>query len=257
MPIAILLALAIILTYYLTFYNISFYSFGEKFLTAWSYDIANGLQTPFSYIGTYTPFFVTLVYTNPGIPILGLLVFWLPDVIFFIPTIIGATRYLFAWSFDRMAPEIFSRVSPRTKVPTYATILIGAIALVGLLSYAYIPQVAIIDIIPIFDFGFILPALTAILIPFYKKNLYEQAFVIKRKFLGIPVISWMGGIALAGIIYGIVGLWGSILMPINMESGLAVFVIYFLGAIIYLGMYISNKKKGIDIKYAFQEIPPE
>ncbi len=257
LPIAILLALAIILTFYLTFYGVSFYSFGEKFLTAWSYDLANGFSTPFSDIGTYTPFFVTLVYTNPVIPILGLLVFWLPDVIFFIPTIIGATRYLFAWSFDRMAPEIFSRVSPKSKVPTYATILIGSIALAGLLAYAYIPQVGIIDIIPFFDFSFILPALTAILLPYYKKELYEQAFVAKKKFIGIPVISWMGGIALAGIIYGIIGLWGSTLMPINLTTGIAIFAVYFIGGMIFLGMYITNKRKGINIKYAFQEIPPE
>ncbi len=257
LPLAIIGALLMILVYYVAFYYISFHSFGQEFLTAWSYNYANGYSLPFSFIGTYTPFFISLVYPNPIIPLLSLLVFWLPDIMFFIPTMIAGTRYLFAWSFDRMAPEIFSRVSLRTKVPTISTIAIGIIAIVGLLSYAYIPSVAIVDVIPIFDFGFIIPAITAILIPFLKKDMYETAFAVKRKIFGVPLITWLGIIALIGIIYGIKGLWNSYLMPINPETIFAIVGIYVLGAIIYVAMYLINKRKGIDPRYAFKEIPPE
>jgi len=257
LPLAILGALLVILIYYVAFYSISFHSFGQQFLTAWSYNYFNGYSLPFSFVGTYTPFFVSLVYPNPVIPILALLVFWLPDIFFFVPTMIAGTRYLFAWSFDRMAPEVFSHVSMKTKVPTISTIAIGIIAIVGLLAYAYIPGVAIVDIIPIFDFGFIIPALTAILLPFVKKEMYENSFVVKRKILGLPLISWLGIIAIIGILYGIRGLWNSYLMPINYATGVAIFGVYITAALIYTGMYIVNRKKGVDPRYAFKEIPPE
>jgi amino acid transporter len=257
LPLAILGALLVILIFYLVFYNVSFHSFGQQFLTAWSFNYLYGYSLPFSFVGTYTPFFVSLVYTNPLIPVLAILVFWLPDIFFFIPTMIGGTRYLFAWSFDRMAPEIFSRVSMKTKVPTISTIAIGVLAIIGLLAYAYIPAVAIVDIIPIFDFAFIIPAITAILIPFVKKDMYENSFVVKRKIIGLPLISWLGIIALAGIIYGIIGLWNSYLMPINYTTGVAIFGVYITAAVIYAGMYFVNRRKGVDPRLAFKEIPPE
>jgi hypothetical protein len=249
--------LLVILIFYLVFYNVSFHSFGQEFLTAWSFNYINGYALPFTFIGTYTPFFVSLVYTNPLVPILALLVFWLPDIFFFIPTMIGGTRYLFAWSFDRMAPEIFSRVSMKTKVPVVSTITIGVLAIIGLLAYAYIPSVAIVDVIPIFDFGFIIPAITAILIPFLKRDMYEISFVVKRKIIGLPIISWLGIIALIGIIYGIIGLWNSYLMPINFATGIAIFSVYIIAAIIYAAMYYINRRKGVDPRLAFKEIPPE
>ena len=257
LPLAILGALLIILIFYLVFYNVSFHAFGQQFLTAWSFNYLYGYSLPFSYIGTYTPFFMSLVYPNIIIPILALFVFWLPDVFFFIPTMIGGTRYLFAWSFDRMAPEIFSRVSIRTKVPIISTILIGVLAIIGLLAYAYIPTVAIVDVIPIFDFAFIIPAITAILMPFLKKDVYENSFVVKRKIIGLPLISWLGIAALIGIIYGIIGLWNSYLMPINYVTGIAILGIYAVAVVIFIAMYVINRRKGIDPRLAFKEIPPE
>lgn len=257
LPIAILYALVLILVFYVAFYFTTFHAFGQQFITAWAYNYANGFNLPLSYVGTYTPFFVSLIYQNPIIPILGVLVFWLPDVFFFVPTMIGASRYLFSWSFDRAVPGVFSKVSTRTKAPVVTIIAVGIIGIVGLLAYAYIPAAAIIDIIPIFDFGFIIPALTAILVPFLKKDLYNNSFVIKRKIIGLPLITWLGIIALAGIIYGIIGLWNSYLMPINGTTGLALGLVYIAAAIIFVVMYLVNKRMGINITAAYKEIPPE
>ena len=257
LPIAILYALVFILIFYVAFYFTTFHAFGQLFMTAWSFNYANGLTLPFSFIGTYTPFFVSLVYKNPIIPILGILVFWLPDVLFFVPTMIGASRYLFGWSFDRAMPEVFSKVSHRTKTPYVTTITVGAIGIIGLLAYAYIPTAAIVDIIPIFDFGFIIPAITAILVPFWKKDLYNNSFVIKRTIAKVPLITWLGIRALSGIIYGIIGLWNSYLMPINATTGISLGGVYIAAAVIFIVMYLVNKRKGINITHAYKEIPPE
>ena len=257
LPIAILYALIFILIFYVAFYFTTFHAFGQLFMTAWSFNYANGLTLPFSFVGTYTPFFVSLVYKNPIIPILGILVFWLPDVLFFVPTMIGASRYLFGWSFDRAMPEVFSKVSHRTKTPYVTTITVGAIGIIGLLAYAYIPTAAIVDIIPIFDFGFIIPAITAILVPFWKKDLYNNSFVIKRTIAKVPLITWLGIIALSGIIYGIIGLWNSYLMPINATTGISLGGVYIAAAVIFIVMYLVNKRKGINITHAYKEIPPE
>jgi hypothetical protein len=87
--------------------------------------------------------------------------------------------------------------------------------------------------------------------------MYEKSFVVKRKILGLPLISWLGIIAIIGILYGIRGLWNSYLMPINYATGVAIFGVYITAALIYTGMYIVNRKKGVDPRYAFKEIPPE
>jgi amino acid transporter len=170
---------------------------------------------------------------------------------------IAATRYLFAWSFDRMAPDIFNRVSPRTKVPVISTIVVGLLSIAGLLAYEYIPSAAIIDVIPLFDFGYIIPAVTAIILPFIKKDMYKNAFVIKTKILKLPVISWLGAIALGGIIYGLIGLWNSYLMPINFVTTMLIILIYLSAGLIFLGMYLINRRRGINPLYAFKEVPPE
>jgi uncharacterized membrane protein (UPF0136 family) len=90
-----------------------------------------------------------------------------------------------------------------------------------------------------------------------KKDLYNNSFVIKRKIAGVPLISWLGVIALVGIIYGIIGLWNSYLMPINSTSGLAIGLVYIAAAIIFVVMYFYNKRMGINITSAYKEIPPE
>jgi amino acid transporter len=256
LPIGLLGGLLFILAYYLIFFNISFYSFGQTFLTAWSFNYAHGISLPFAYIGTYTPFFVSLVYKNPIIPLLALLALWIPDVNG-VTTYSSATRYLFAWSFDRMAPDVFNRVNPRTKVPVISALATALIGFAGLVGYAFVPAFTLIDALPLLMFGYILPVITAIIFPFLKKEMYNNSFVIKRKILKIPILSWVGIIALVGIIYGLIGLWNSYLMPINLVTIMLIVLVYVAAGLIFLAMYLINRRKGINPLYAYKEVPPE
>ena len=46
-------------------------------------------------------------------------------------------------------------------------------------------------------------------------------------------------------------------MPINFATGIAIFSVYITAAIIYAVMYYINRRKGVDPRLAFKEIPPE
>jgi hypothetical protein len=46
-------------------------------------------------------------------------------------------------------------------------------------------------------------------------------------------------------------------MPINLVTAVAIIGIYALGAAIFIAMYFINKRKGINVLYAFKEVPPE
>ncbi|MEM2722575.1 MAG: hypothetical protein QXF30_05345 [Thermoplasmata archaeon] len=46
-------------------------------------------------------------------------------------------------------------------------------------------------------------------------------------------------------------------MPINFVTLITITGIYIAGTIIFLAMYFINRKKGINVLYAFKEVPPE
>jgi amino acid transporter len=255
MPIAILVSIAAIAVYYIVFSILVTNAFGQPFLDNWSSLAASG-AAPVSGVGGFVPFFALLVYGNTPLYMIMFLALWLPIFFEFPPLIISQTRYLFAWAFDRILPDRIASVNERFHTPVIATILvtIGGVIAAGLTAFlpGEFPTLAF----TMFSFGFIIPAIAAVIFPFTRRELYELAFVARKKFL-LPLISWLALGSAVYLIYSTYLAHQSGTLPIDSFSITMYGTIYILGAIVLLVGYLRNRGKGMALRMAFKEIPPE
>jgi APA family basic amino acid/polyamine antiporter len=189
----------------------------------------------------------------------------------FAPLITGAcTRNLLAWSMDRVAPEALSRVSPKFHTPVPALIVCGIIGEAAVYLYAFVPACAFaVGIVGAF-LTFMITAISAIVLPFRRKEIFERS-PINWRVANIPLISLIGVLAFLGLLCVEVSMLSdpysgvSLFSSTDAGSGAGIpFImlwvnlgIFALGFIIYFVAKWSRMAQGIDISLAFKEIPPE
>jgi APA family basic amino acid/polyamine antiporter len=174
--------------------------------------------------------------------------------------ILQCIRSLFAWSMDRLAPEKLSEVHPRFRSPIYATIAAYAAAEFFLTVLMLFPD-AMMTIYfstiigPAFSCMF-LPGITAMLLPYRKKELYE-ASPAKREILGVPVMTISGAVQVGFILFlayeyatwpGF-GISNPTMLFLN-------FGMILVGFLLYWVIRAVRRRQGIDLDLVFKEIPP-
>jgi amino acid transporter len=257
LPITIIVALIAIAIYYVVFSALMVRAFGQSFLNNWSFLAASG-TSPIPGVGNFIPFFIFVADKAPWIYVAAFLALWIPTVFEFPAVIISQTRYLFAWSFDRILPDRFASVSDRFHTPMFATVLVlvGGITGSGLMaslgassaSFAYLT-------FDIFSFGFIIPAIAAMVFPYVRRDMFESNFSTKK--FGLPLLSWLGlGTAVYLIYSTYLAYTSGDFAPYNYAAVLFG-TIYFLGIAAYVVSYFWNKRRGIPLSLVFKEIPPE
>ncbi|MGC9100647.1 MAG: APC family permease [Caldisericum sp.] len=171
------------------------------------------------------------------------------------------TRNLFAWAFDRLAPDWVADVDPNLHTPVKATIIMGLY--VELLNWLNIYGGLggyLINIIAVMALCFVIVGIAAIIFPYKKKDLFENApDLAKRKLGNIPYM------VIAGIVTVIT--WGTVFVAAFLvpQFGLKVealamieaFSVPVIAIIWYLIAVVVRKSQGIDITKVFTEIPPE
>lgn len=257
MPIAIIVAIAAIAVYYIVFSILVTHAFGQPFLDNWSSLAASG-ASPVPGVGGFIPFFAFLVYNNPALYLIMFLALWLPIFFEFPPLIIAQTRYLFAWAFDRILPEKIASVNERFHTPIVATVIITIGGLIAAGLMAFLPNSGEFATLAftMFSFGFIIPAIAAIVFPYRKRAIYENSFVAKKKFI-LPLISWLGLGSAVYLIYSTYLASQSGTLPIDSFSETMYGTIYLLGAIVLVVGYLRARSKGLPLDLVFKEIPPE
>lgn len=174
---------------------------------------------------------------------------------------IGMTRNIVAMALDRVLPEWCSRVHPRLRTPVNAHVVYFIGGVIWTLIYNYVPNWTQYTLGVTFANGavFVLSGgLAAMLLPYRARRQYEAAPVPKGTVLGIPLVSVIGALGLltggwmvlAFLIYPQYGLTG----PVAQST---VIGILLLALIWYLLAKSYQAKRGINIAYAFAEIPPE
>lgn len=265
---------AIIFLATLTILLIAYSNLGADFLAgAGSYAFGYSAN-PFSVIPNLT-LFAALLADNPllvwfiGIGIVAGFILVAPQCM------ILMSRILFGYSFDRVAPSFIATVSERWLTPVYGILIAAAggevfllflsgvvgpaTANTAFLLYSYAALAAI-------GFTFIPVSIAAILFPFRRKDLYQTACPIKRKIAGVPVLTWLGIVAL---VYSVASI-GYYSYNYNFYFGtgsLAVTLYFpFLGSIAGLFMvcvawfYVARWKRGTEgfpFEKAFKQIPPD
>jgi APA family basic amino acid/polyamine antiporter len=175
-------------------------------------------------------------------------------------TFLIATRSLFAWSFDRILPSRVSDVNERTRSPLVANVivLIATLIYLALIVYGSSKFLEIFFTAGMAELlTFFVVAATAIWFPYRRRELYE-ASPIRRSIGGIPVISLVGVAALLVYVLFFYPLATNNTLGANTTTGwVATGIIAGLGIVIYPISYLINKARGVDLRLAFRELPPE
>jgi amino acid transporter len=260
MPIAILVSLTVIAVYYILMAVIFTHAFGQPFLENWG-SLASTGNEPVSGVGGFIPFFALLVYKSPLLFAIMFVALWFPIFFEFPPLLISQTRYLFAWSFDRILPDKIASVSERFHTPIIATVIVTIIGIIsaGIMAFGsvgYSGEYATLSF-TMFSFAFIIPAIAGIVFPFRKKQLYETAFVWKKKILKLPLLTWLGLGSAIYLIYSTYLSYVSGTLPINSFSMTMYGSIYGLGVLVIIVSYVVNRRRGLPLDLVFKQIPPE
>ena len=218
---------------------------------------AGSSSYPFQ-VAPYYNFLVSLVSENSvAIIIIGLsFALWTMSGAVF--NLIANSRCVMAWSFDRLFPSTFAYVSDRFGTPVYSLLFnaVGAEFLLFLYSF----YVSVVSFMAGTTLGYLLTfgstAVAGIIIPYSRRQIYERAKL--RVIFGIPVISLAG---IGTLIYFIVLGYALITNPIfgvnSPQSLLAIAAFWIIGIGIGAGFYYYGKTHGIEIRKAFEDIPPE
>ncbi|MBL8045031.1 MAG: APC family permease [Anaerolineales bacterium] len=183
---------------------------------------------------------------------------------------IGMTRVLVAMSLDRLLPEWFSKVSDRLHTPVNAHIAYFLASIPVILAYNLVPGWVGLTLGVTFGCGyvFVVTCLAGALMPYRAKELYEASPGARYKLGGIPMVTVMG--LLGGVLgilmvlafllnpaLGVLGNWNFESFPVNLWAQIIAFAIIFISGLVYMWFKNSQKAKGINVEYAFKEIPPE
>lgn len=212
---------------------------------------------------SFAPFLPSLVkfLVLPGFLQIFVVACFVLSVLWWTPTgFLIATRNLFAWSFDRLAPAGVAEVNDRLHTPVIATVVVAL--WVELLNYLNIYQglsALLINVIAVMAVAFIAVALAAVVMPFIRPNLFDSApAMVRARVAGIPALSIVGAVMLLS--------WGFVLYvtfattafgKVAPQSMIEAFAVPIVGVVYYLIVRLVRARQGIQLKAAFQEIPPE
>lgn len=176
-------------------------------------------------------------------------------------SILVVTRWVFAWSFDRVAPGKFAEVHPTYSTPYVSAIAVFVAGEVLLVVTLYTGVVSIILNAALGSAISFVPALLAgMILPWRSKQIFEAAPSFTRaKVGGVPWITICGAVSGFGIVvYTIVLLLNPQLgFPVTPASGAFMVGYMVLGIALYYVAKVYRKRQGLDISAAFKQIPPE
>ncbi len=171
------------------------------------------------------------------------------------------TRNLFAWAFDRLMPESLAQVSERFHTPVKATIVIGIVVELINVANVYMGlSEFLINIIAVMAAAFIVVSISAIVFPYRRRDLFDEASqMVRRKLLGIPVLTLMGVIGfLIWVAVLLIALttpyFGLVTKPIPIVEA---FIVPLLAVVYYFVMSAYRRREGFDLSVSFKAIPPE
>jgi basic amino acid/polyamine antiporter, APA family len=173
---------------------------------------------------------------------------------------LSSTRVIFAAAFDRVLPEKVADVSEKRGVPIWALVLmlVPSIAVGALYAYTSNFATYILDATLVIAITFFGTSIAAIILPWRKKNLYENSPIARYKVAGIPLITVSGLLTAAFLGFNLWEWFKNDLYAVNNKDSLVFMgAMYVLALVIYVVAKIYRKSQGIDLKSIYQEIPVE
>jgi APA family basic amino acid/polyamine antiporter len=206
-------------------------------------------------------FFVAVANSSP-------IFIWIAFIMFFCWYImlapnapLGATRVMLAMSFDRVLPEWFGRVNPRTHTPVNSIVVFTCLCIGVAALYAYsdwfIPLTFALAIPSLTAFG--LTMVAAMLFPRLRPAMFQSTVADRIRLFGVPVMAICAFIFAVFVVFVDYELLFNDDYAVNGSDGL-IFVgaLYAISLGIYFGMKIYRRNvQKIDISVAYKELPIE
>jgi amino acid transporter len=204
---------------------------------------------------------LTQFLTLPGFLKGFVAIAFLLSIIWWTPVGYMLTRNFFAWSFDHLAPQWISDINPKLHTPVKATIVMAVfIEVLNILNLYAGLGAYLINMIAIMALAFIIVCLAAIVFPYRRRDLFDNApDIVRKKVFGVP---WMVVGGVVGVISWCFILVAAFLVPafgmqITPLAMIEAFTVPVIGVVWYLIAVAVRKKQGVDFKQMYTELPPE
>jgi amino acid transporter len=190
--------------------------------------------------------FITYVIGSLG-PVFAY--FWIPS------------KYLFAWSFDRVIPSKFADVSSKFHTAWVAVITTAVIGIVGAYVYSVLGYSSYFSMgTVLWGLSYTIPGIALMIFPYVKKDLFAGApGWLGRKIGGIPLLTIVGFITTIGFaLVGYIAFTSVVVnsVPVNVTAATLGIVIVAGFGIFYASKWY-HKREGLDVSIALKAIPPE
>ena len=231
--------------------------FGADFQGAVAYNAILGL-TPSTPILPWFTLLASLLANNPLITVIiaGTMCLW---PFFWVPLELAyVDRSMLAWSLDRMAPERLGYVSDRYHTPVVAIVVCIVVAIGFLALYSFTPWFGTLSLIEALSIIWGSCMLFGALMPYLRRDVWAKSPASRYQIAGIPLITITGLLGTAAFAYVIYLLWndpvaaGHTNLSLEVQLGL-----FAAGLIAYFAVKYVRARRGVDVSYAFKEIPVE
>jgi APA family basic amino acid/polyamine antiporter len=173
---------------------------------------------------------------------------------------IGMTRVMVAMSLDRLLPEWVSRVSERLHTPVNAHLAYFLASIPVILVYNLWSSWTALTLGVTFACGyvFVITSLAGALLPYRAKALYDASPGAAYKLGNIPLVTILGVIGF--VVGGVMVLMFMFYSALGLTSQLAYEVVFGVLAVSVVWYFLAKmvqRSRGINVEFAFKEIPPE
>jgi len=260
---SIVLAWVITILSQVLFYRVSPYDFSSA-LGYLAY------QAPTKYPLPYAPEMYVLgnmIFPNPITTLIVGFSIFIQTVSWLFNMNVLNSRMIFAWAFDRVFPKWFAQLHPKFHTPARALIVVACIGELYLLLAVYSNILTLmINASLLVNLAFIPAGFSCALLPFRRKDIWEKGPAWTRTMIGpVPVATITGlvhGVGLTVLALSLIlsPVEGAFVSggPISLLSVGFVLAIYTGCFVIYYGSRAYHlRKEGIDVAWAFKELPPE
>jgi amino acid transporter len=234
---------------------------GARFVGSMAYLAGHGNAV---YTLPYSPYFTQLfrfgALGNPVAYAIVAIGFGLMSIAAPLTYVFGGTRMIFAWSFDRVVPASFAKLDDRFHSPYWAIIITTAASIAAMVLWVY---TNLLSYFLYASFGWMVMqafvSIAGIIFPWKRKDLFEQSpNVVKRKFAGLPTITWLGVGSLICSIYiayaSVAPAYQGTFQPGYLGFSISLMI---TGAIIYAIASAYRKREGLPLSLTFKAVPPE
>lgn len=176
---------------------------------------------------------------------------------------LSSTRVIFAAAFDRVLPEWAANISARRRVPYGSLILMIIPSLIVSAIWAYRPsfQGIFLWATGVIAITFLGTVIAAAIMPWRRKDIFENSPIARFRVAGIPVITITGVVSALFLIFMLAewsfnAVYGTS-FSLNASSPVYFLVTYLVAIAIYVVARVVRKRQGIDLARIHREIPVE